>query len=89
VNAYRAGTSLSAWIRQAALRVLKEQERSQPLHDPAVLEAFFAACDACADDLDHEPNWDSHKRVLRASRVGKLPTAELLSAARQSDTQDL
>lgn len=64
-EARRAGMSLSAWIRQAALE--RPEAESQDLGSPSHLHAFFAACDE-REGEEREPDWAQHLEVIAESR---------------------
>lgn len=64
-QARRDKSSLSGWIRAAALRRAEELTRTRPF-DADSLNAFFAACDA--REAGDEPGWDDHLQVIQRSR---------------------
>lgn len=66
-QARREGMSLSAWLRAAAEDRLKREAQSGNFESVKDLQAFFAACDACAGDGE-EPDWAEHRSVIDASR---------------------
>lgn len=66
-QARSAGMTLSAWLRAAASRQLKEQQQSHPFESPADLEEFFRACDAL-EGPRREPDWQEHLAVIDESR---------------------
>ena len=66
-QAQSEGMTLSAWLRVAAHRRLKEQQRSHPFKSPADLEEFFRACDAL-EGPEREPDWQEHLAVIDESR---------------------
>jgi hypothetical protein len=61
-QADREGLSLSAWLREAGQRRLR-QERPR-LDTVDELDAFFASL---PDQQGVEPDWDAHKRVIGES----------------------
>lgn len=64
-EARRAGMSLSAWIRKAALE--RPERESDEFGSPAHLHAFFAACDE-REGQEPEPDWAQHLEVIRESQ---------------------
>lgn len=66
-QAQREGMTLSAWLRAAARRRLKEQQQPHPFKSPADLEEFFSACDAL-EGPRQEPDWQEHLAVIGESR---------------------
>lgn len=61
------GLSLSAWVREAALKEATEQSRRARIRSLEALREFFAACDA--RELATEPEWEEHLAVLGGSKV--------------------
>lgn len=66
-QAQSEGMTLSEWLRAAAHRRLKEQQRSHPFKSPADLKEFFRACDAL-EGPEREPDWQEHLAVITESR---------------------
>ena len=62
----REKTSLSAWIRRAALERLAAISAQHRLSSRAELRAFFSACDR--RERGREPDWDEHLQVIERSR---------------------
>jgi len=60
------GLSLSAWVREAALKQSAEESRQSRMRSGDALRAFFAECDA--REAGVEPDWAEHLAVLDASR---------------------
>lgn len=61
------GLTLSAWLRTAARDRLEDQQRSEPFHSLADLEAFFDECDSLEGSAP-EPDWEEHLAVINRSR---------------------
>jgi hypothetical protein len=66
-QAKRDGTSLSAWIRHAALERLASGAARERFRKPRQLRAFFSQC--AARERGQEPDWSEHQRVIAASRA--------------------
>lgn len=62
-----AGTSLSAWLREAGHQRIEEEERPGRIESLAELDAFFAECDRRAGP-GREPDWERHREVIDSSR---------------------
>ena len=58
--------SLSAWLREAALKQAEVEGRRSKMRSVEDLRAFFAECDA--RETGTEPDWTEHLAVLDASR---------------------
>jgi hypothetical protein len=65
--ARRAGTSLSAWLREAGRARLAREESALGLDSLEDLDAFFAECDR-REGQGREPDWPQHREVIAASR---------------------
>ena len=63
--ANQRGLSLSAWLREAAVRRAAEESESTRMRTVDELRSFFAQCDA--REVGREPDWDEHRAVLDAS----------------------
>lgn len=63
--ARRAGKSLSAWMREAAL-ARAEAEAARELGTLDELRGFFA--ERAEREEGREPGWDAHREVIEASR---------------------
>jgi hypothetical protein len=61
-------TSLSAWMRKAALDRLAELDASSRFQTPAQLRDFFKRCAARERGQGPEPDWNSHRDVIEQSR---------------------
>ena len=61
-QALKESKSLSAWIRDAANKILDLEHRQEPLTNPESLEKFFQQCDA--RERGREPDWDEHKKLI-------------------------
>lgn len=72
-EAEAAGTSLSAWVRRAALDKLEAARRARRLSSAEDLAAFFAACDE--RETGREPDWSEHLEVIDASRASGRGTS--------------
>lgn len=71
-QAEREGTSLSAWLREAAHARLAAQAPTR-LDSVDALAEFFAACDE--REAGREPDWDEHVRTIAGSRRAGGPPA--------------
>lgn len=60
------GLSLSAWMREAALKQASVESRQSKIRSVEALRAFFAECDSRETGL--EPDWPEHVAVLDTSR---------------------
>jgi hypothetical protein len=60
------GLSLSAWLRDAALKQSVAESEVPRLRSVEDLRAFFAECDA--REPGREPDWEEHLAVLDASK---------------------
>jgi hypothetical protein len=60
------GLSLSAWVREAALKQAEVEGKQSKMRSVDDLRAFFAQCDA--RETGTEPEWTEHLAVLDASR---------------------
>lgn len=61
------GSSMSAWIRQAALERLAASAARRRLDSRAALRSFFGECDE--RERGREPDWSEHLEVMRRSRA--------------------
>lgn len=61
-EAARQGTSLSAWLREAAREHLADRE-GPTLDSLEALGEFFDACDERETGV--EPDWEDHRRAIR------------------------
>lgn len=68
--ARRAGKSLSAWMREAALSKA-ESAAARALGTADELRAFFAESDEREEG--REPDWAAHREVIEASRRSGAP----------------
>ena len=64
-QAEREGKSLASWFRGAARDKLAAAEREPVLETVEELRAFFAAC--TAREVQVEPQWREHRRVIEGS----------------------
>jgi hypothetical protein len=64
--ARQRGLSLSAWLRDAALRQSVLENEVPRLRTVDALRAFFAECDA--REHGREPDWEEHLAVIDTSR---------------------
>ena len=64
--AQEKGMSLSAWLREAALRRSAEETQATRLRTLDALHAFFAECDV--REAGREPDWEEHLEVMDASK---------------------
>ena len=79
------GLSLSAWLREAALKQSSLETRQSKMRSVEALRAFFAECDARETGI--EPDWTEHLAVIDASRrqgAGEPTWAAPDDAARSS-----
>ena len=60
------GLSLSAWLRNAALKQAAAEDQMPKLRSVGELRAFFAQCDA--RESGREPDWEEHLAVIDTSR---------------------
>ena len=65
--AQEKGVSLSAWLREAALKRSAEETRSSRLRTTDALRAFFAQCDL--REAGREPDWEEHLEVMDTSKL--------------------
>ena len=68
--ARRAGMSLSEWLREAAREKLRGSGPPS-LTTAGELKAFFSECDE--REVGREPDWDSHREVIDASKKAEAP----------------
>ncbi len=71
-QAARDGSSLSAWMREAALSRLEQSGNARTLHNREDLETLFQSCDQRHGELGHEPDWEDHLNILEGSRTKDL-----------------
>jgi hypothetical protein len=64
--AQERGLSLSAWLREAALKRAAEEGQVPRIRSADALRAFFSERDA--REAGREPDWEEHLEVLDASR---------------------
>ena len=64
------GMTLSAWLREAAAEKMKKNA-PRALSSTEELRAFFEECDQ--REKGHEPDWESHRKVIEASRAEGAP----------------
>ena len=79
------GLSLSAWLREAALKQSMLESRQSKMRSVDALRAFFAECDARETGV--EPDWAEHLAVIDASRrqgAGEPTEAAPADAVRSS-----
>ena len=74
-EARRESKSLSAWMRDAARKLLAEKRDLPPLQNQAALIDFFKEI-SVEEDLQ-EPDWESHKRLITESIKKDLPDNDL------------
>ena len=72
-QAQRDGQSLSAWMREAALTRLHDEEARSYPRNRAEMETLFAECDRYDRQGETEPHWDEHLAAIEASRLKGLP----------------
>jgi hypothetical protein len=79
------GLSLSAWLREAALKQAAMEGRQFKIRSVEALRAFFAECDALEQGV--EPEWAEHLAVIEASRLQGAgePTGALPGDATRSN----
>ena len=81
--AQERGLSLSAWLREAALKRSAEESQTSRLRSVGALRAFFAECDA--REVGREPEWEDHLGVLDASKregIGEPPAVARVGTRR-------
>jgi hypothetical protein len=61
------GTSLSAWIREAAMARLAAGSVRETFRRPQQLRAFFREC--AVREHGREPDWSEHEQVISSSRA--------------------
>jgi hypothetical protein len=76
------GASLSAWLREAALKQAEVESRRTVMRSAEDLRAFFADCDA--REIGTEPDWSEHLAVLDASRRQGAGEPGVTEAVRRS-----
>src|SRR5262245_30170372 len=64
--ARQRGLSLSAWLREAALKQSALENEVPRLRSVEDLRAFFADCDA--REVGREPDWDEHLAAIDSSK---------------------
>ena len=64
--ARQRGLSLSAWLREAAVKQSAMENELPRLRSVEDLRAFFADCDA--REVGREPDWDEHLAALDSSK---------------------
>jgi hypothetical protein len=70
-QAVKESKSLSAWLRDAARKMLKASEQRQ-LHAPESLKLFFERCRHREEGT--EPDWVEHKAtILKGFQAGGKP----------------
>jgi hypothetical protein len=86
--ARQRGLSLSAWLRDAALKQAATENEMPRLRSIEDLRAFFAECDA--REVRREPDWEEHLAVLDASkREGLGPPAAETPPSRQLSPREV
>ena len=61
---------LSAWLRDAGRKALRESGAGEPLTEPESLKQFFERCKN--RETGREPDWKEHKRLVQEDhRSGK------------------
>jgi hypothetical protein len=65
-EALSEGSSVSAWIRRAALDRMKATRKSRRLETRKELESFFSGCDL--REQGREPDMQEHREVIDSSR---------------------
>ena len=61
------GLTLSAWLRLAAQEKLTRETGSKKFQTVEEIRAFYKVCDDSVD-LEHEPDWEDHKKVISKSK---------------------
>jgi hypothetical protein len=61
-RARRESKSLSAWLRDAGRKALRESEQTGGLKNPAALRKFFRESNKL--EKGKEPDWEEHKRII-------------------------
>ena len=64
------GLSLGAWLREAAEERYQGARGQEPFRTPEELSRFFAGCDE--RETVHEPDWESQRRLVEASKLEGL-----------------
>ena len=71
-HAKKDAKSLSAWLRDAARKMLEADQRRQPLSNPSSLKSFFQKCNEREKGI--EPDWEEQKRlILEGFQAGNRP----------------
>jgi len=68
-QALKESKSLSAWLREAGKKILKENEKREPLREPVFLRGFFKECNK--REKGAEPDWNEQKRLILKSYQGR------------------
>jgi hypothetical protein len=87
--ARQRGLSLSAWLRDAALKQSAAESEVPRVRSVEDLRAFFAECDA--REVGREPDWEEHLAALDSSRrdgIGVATTAPDEQVSRQGGSRD-
>jgi uncharacterized protein (DUF1778 family) len=63
----RAGESLSAFLRKAALQAAEQERKRVRFTRVKDLDAFFAVCDK--RERGREPDWPEHEEAMESSRA--------------------
>ena len=61
-QAVKEAKSLSAWLREAGLKMLEERKQWRPLSDSNALKRFFTQCNN--REKGREPDWEEHKKLI-------------------------
>ena len=68
-QARKAGKSLNAWLREAASEKLVQSQNQGNINTVEELRAFYRVCDENID-IEREPDWEDHKKVIETSKSG-------------------
>lgn len=61
-QARKEAKSLSAWLRDAGLKMLDDQKQQENLKDFQTLKSFFEQCAQRENGV--EPEWEEHKKLI-------------------------
>jgi len=67
-QALKESKSLSAWLRDAGKKMLRESQKWQTLTDPVFLKEFFEQCNK--RERGAEPDWEEQKSLILKSYQG-------------------
>jgi hypothetical protein len=71
-QAMKESKSLSAWLRDAAKKMIELNRQQRRLTDPDGLKQFFRKCDERENGV--EPDWEDHKKlILDSYQAGNRP----------------